>query len=77
MIDIKERTAKVLAEVMEVEADTINDESSPDTLEEWDSLAHVQVVLGLEKEFGIKISPEDGIEHFTSFGDIVTFLSAQ
>lgn len=75
MDSIKERCAKVLAEVMEVDVASINDNSNPDTMEQWDSLAHVQLVLGLEREFGVKISPEEGIEHLTGFAEIVSFVS--
>lgn len=77
MSDIRERCAKVMAEVMEVDQAAINDDSSPDTLEQWDSLSHVQLVLKLEKEFDIKISPEEGIEHFTSFKSIVDHLAGK
>lgn len=75
MSDIRGRCAEVMAEVMEVEPGAINNDSSPDTLEQWDSLSHVQLVLKLEKAFGVKISPEEGIEHFTSFGSIVDYIT--
>lgn len=71
----KERCKKVLSEVMKVDVASINDNSNPDTMEQWDSLAHVQLVLGLEREFGIKISPEEGIEYLTGFDEIVRFIS--
>jgi len=74
---IRERCYKVMAEVLEVEITSINDDSSPDTMDEWDSLAHVQLVLALEKEFEIKISPEEGIEYLTEFGEIVTFVTGK
>lgn len=75
MNTIKERCAKVMAEVMEVDMASINENSNPITMEQWDSLAHVQLVLGLERELGIKISPEEGIEHLTGFSEIVQFVS--
>ena len=74
MSDISLKCAKIMAEIMEVDANDITEETSPDTLAQWDSLSHVQLVLALEKAFNIKISPEDGIEHFVSFKDIVSFL---
>lgn len=77
MSDIRTKCADIMADIMEVDAKDINDETSPDTLDQWDSLSHVQLVLGLEKAFDIKISPEDGVEHFISFKDIVTYLENQ
>ena len=70
----RERCAAIVADVMEVDASEINDESSPDTIDQWDSLSHVQLVLQLEKAFGIKISPEEGIEHFTDFKSVVDYI---
>jgi len=60
--DIREKCTKVMSKVFEVDASRINDETSPDSLPQWDSLGHVQMVLGLEKMFSIKISPEEGID---------------
>lgn len=77
MSDIRERCAKALAEVMEIESTEVVDDSSPDTLDQWDSLSHVQLVLNLEKTFDIKISPEEGIEHFTDFKSIVGYIEGR
>jgi acyl carrier protein len=74
MKNIRERCAAVVAEVMEIEPTQVNDASSPDTLEQWNSLSHVQMVLKFEKEFGIKISPEEGIEHFNDFKSILAYI---
>ena len=77
MDQIVERCTKVMATVMEVPLSEINDETSPDTLAQWDSLSHVQLVLGLEKEFDVKISPEDGIEYLTDFKSIIKYIKEQ
>lgn len=74
MSEITDRCAKVMATVMEVDLNAINDNTGPDNLAQWDSLSHVQLVLGLEKEFNLKISPEDGIEHFTNFKSITKYI---
>ena len=74
MSDFRERCINVMAQIMEIEHSEITDESSPDNLEQWDSLSHVQLVLNLEKEFDIKISPEEGIEYFTDFKNIVEYI---
>jgi len=33
-------------------------ESSQETMEDWTSLRHLQLVLGLEEEFEIELAPE-------------------
>jgi acyl carrier protein len=62
MSDIREKCAKVMAKVFEVDVSRINDETNPDNLPQWDSLGHVQMILELEKMFTVKISPEEGID---------------
>lgn len=66
MTDIIERCQQVFARVMEVDASTINSDTSPDNLVTWDSLSHVQLILELEKEFSVTIAPDEGID-FESF----------
>src|SRR3989338_2479553 len=57
-----DRLHRVIADVFGVNADRINDQSSPDTLTSWNSLSHINLVLALEAEFGVALSPEDSME---------------
>jgi acyl carrier protein len=49
----------VLATVLGIPADAISDDTSMDTVESWDSIKHMNLVLALEEEFGISIPDED------------------
>lgn len=53
------RLIAIAADVFEVPASDLGPESSPDTIETWDSLHHLSLVVALEQEFGIQISPEE------------------
>lgn len=55
---MKERAYKVIANVMNVPADSVGDDSSPDTIEQWDSIKHMNLVLALEQEFGVQFDDE-------------------
>ena len=72
---IRERVRYIVAEITEVEVERITLQSSPDNLEEWDSLAQVNIVLSLEQEFGRQFSP-DQIERMVSVEKIVEVLTA-
>lgn len=56
---IKERILQVMATVFETEAATLNENSSSDTIEAWDSLKHLTLILALEEEFAISIPDEE------------------
>jgi acyl carrier protein len=43
---------------MEVSIDQVSEESSPETIENWDSLRNINLILALEEEFGIYFSDE-------------------
>jgi acyl carrier protein len=54
-----DRVRALAADVFQVPEASLGPNSSPDTIETWDSLHHLSFVLALEQEFGIQISPEE------------------
>jgi acyl carrier protein len=58
----KDRVYRVVSDVFGVPLESVNDDSSADTIETWDSLTHINLVLSLENEFGVALSPEDAME---------------
>lgn len=53
---------KVLADVFKIEVTAVNEDSSVDTVERWDSLNHLNLILALESEFGVSFSEEQSVE---------------
>jgi acyl carrier protein len=64
----------VVAEVFGVSRDQLDDETSNQTLPEWDSLGHITLVLELETRFGIALSAEEALA-LTSIGAIKRALA--
>lgn len=62
---IEKKLKKVMSSILGVSIDDINENSSPDNIETWDSLQHMNLVLGIEQSFGIEFTEEE----------IVTLLS--
>lgn len=60
--DIRPRVLQVVSQVMNVADNSLNGDSSPDTISEWDSLKHINLVLSLEEEFGVQFSDEQTLE---------------
>jgi acyl carrier protein len=66
----------VMATVLDITADSINDDTSMDTVEAWDSIKHMNLVLAIEEEFGISIPDEDAA-NITSYPLIRLVLNEQ
>lgn len=62
MDQVRQQCIKVFASVMEMDHSEINADTNPENCDKWDSLSHVQLISLLEKQFGIEIGPEEGIE---------------
>ncbi len=56
---MENRIKEILSSVFEVPVSEIDENSSPQTIEKWDSLNHVKLILSLEEEFGITFEEED------------------
>lgn len=56
------RLKTVIAAILELEPGDITEDSSSDTIEQWDSLRHMNLVLALEDEFGVSIPDEEAAD---------------
>lgn len=53
---------EIFSKLFHVDVTEINDESSMDTIEEWDSLKHLKLVLALEDECNVSFTEEESVE---------------
>jgi acyl carrier protein len=67
---------QVVADVLGTSMSQITAESSPDTLEKWDSVHHLNIAMALEERFGFELEPED-IEGMRSVAKIVAIVDAR
>ncbi len=56
---MSDRVIDVFAEVLQVPADELNDDSSPENTPKWDSLTNMNLVLAIEDEFSVRLSTKD------------------
>jgi acyl carrier protein len=59
MKSLKEKIVNIMAVVFEVNVDLIDEDSSADSIETWDSLRHMNLILALEEEFNVSIPDEE------------------
>lgn len=72
--DILAKVQEVFRDELEVEDLVLTDETTADDVEEWDSLSHVQLVVALEKAFGIKFTSRE-ILSWDNVGDLVDCIA--
>ena len=72
--DIAKRLETIFRQSFEIERFT--EDLSIDNVPGWDSMAHVGLILALQKEFGVSIPPIDALE-LTSVSSIIKYLVNQ
>lgn len=68
--EILEKLQEIFEDVLDVEDLELTRETTADEVEEWDSLSHVQLVVAIEKEFGIKFTSKE-ILSWKNVGDLI------
>ena len=53
------RVRQVMAAVFGIDAAEIGPDAAPGTIEAWDSLRHMSLVIALEEEFGVRFTDAD------------------
>lgn len=74
--EILSKIQELLAEIIDNEEIVIDESSSPSTVEDWDSLTHFNLIMELQKEFGIKFGAAE-IQGWQNVGDIISSISAK
>ena len=52
----------VVARVFNLDPSEVTDQTSKDTLAEWDSMGHLSLITGLEEEFKVSLAIADAME---------------
>tara|TARA_B100000900_G_C19963042_1_gene466544 strand:- start:33 stop:260 length:228 start_codon:yes stop_codon:yes gene_type:complete len=66
----KENIIEILSDILDLEKDDINLESSPEDIDKWDSITNVVIIVALEGELGTKFKLED-LEDIKTLNDFV------
>ena len=71
--NVFEQVRNVASDIFGIPAARITAESSPETIESWDSVQHLNLVLALEEKFGVQFEPDD-IEQMKNIGAVATLI---
>ncbi len=58
---MEDKLKTLLAALLGVDEELIEENSSQDTIEGWDSLKQMNIVVAIEEEFGIQLNEEESI----------------
>ena len=70
---MEDKTREIIAKILDVPLDHVIDEANIYDDLMADSLDHVELVMAIEDEFGVKIPDEDA-ENMTTVAEIITYL---
>lgn len=66
----------IASDLFGIPAQQITADSTAETIETWDSIQHLNLVLALEERFNIQLSPEE-IEEMKSIGGVAKVVEAK
>lgn len=71
--EVFERLTEVFADVFDDEEIELTDSTTSDDIEDWDSLEHVNLIIAVEQEFGIKFTMGEvtGMKNVGAMVDII------
>ena len=68
-----EQVRNIASDIFGIPVEKITAESSPETIENWDSMQHLNLVLAMEEKFGVQLDPED-IEQMKNIGAVAALV---
>jgi acyl carrier protein len=74
--DILSKINEVFVDVLDNEELVIVEETTASDVEEWDSLTHIQLVVGIEKKFGIRFTSAE-IQKWNNVGEMMDSISSK
>ena len=73
MSDILDELQPIFQDVFDDESLEIFHESSGETIDGWDSLAHINLIVAIEQEFGIRFALGE-LETLKDVGDMIDLM---
>ncbi len=70
---MRDKIREIMSRLFRISAGDIDESASMDTIESWDSLEHISLILALEETFDVRFFTEE-VVHMTSYTDIVAAL---
>jgi len=73
---IREQLNQVFREVFDDDSIEISDEMTAANVEEWDSLNHINLIVAVERTFGIRFSTKE-VNGLANVGEFIALISSK
>ena len=71
--DILSQVNEIFVETLDNEEVRINESTTADDVEDWDSLTHIQLVVAVEKKFRIRFTSKE-IQSWSNVGEMINCI---
>jgi acyl carrier protein len=74
--EVRTRLTAIFREVFDDDAIAIHDEMTAEEVEEWDSLNHINLILAVERSFGVRFTTSE-IGNLANVGEFIALLTGK
>ncbi len=74
--EILAKVQDIFRDVLDNDDIELSNESTADDIEEWDSLSHIQLIVAIEKSFGIKFTSRE-ILSWNNVGEMLDSIASK
>lgn len=72
--EILQKLEVIFRDVLDNDEIVLTEDTTADDIEEWDSLSHIQLIVAIEKGFGIKLSARE-VRELADVGEMVLCIA--
>jgi len=74
--DIKEQVQDIFRDLFDNESIVVDEGTTADDIEDWDSLVHISLITSIEKHFSVKFKMNE-VMRFKNVGDMVDTIAGK
>jgi len=74
--DILKQMEEIFKDVLDLEELELTEDTTADDIDEWDSLSHIQLIVAIEKGFGIKLTARE-VKELADVGEMVSCIQSK